>query len=48
MSTDIEIARAATLQPIGMIAEAAGIPDAALQPYGKHGGINRMAISDRS
>lgn len=36
MSTDIEIARAATLQPIGMIAEAAGIPDAALQPYGKH------------
>ena len=36
MSTDIEIARAATLQPIGAIAEAAGIPDAALHPYGKH------------
>lgn len=36
MSTDIEIARAATLQPIGAIAEVAGIPDAALQPYGKY------------
>ena len=36
MSTDIEIARAATLQPIGTIAEAAGIPDAALHPYGKY------------
>lgn len=36
MSTDIEIARAATLQPIGAIAEAAGIPDAALHPYGKY------------
>jgi formate--tetrahydrofolate ligase len=36
MSTDIEIARAATLQPIGAVAETAGIPDAALQPYGKY------------
>lgn len=36
MSTDIEIARAATLQPIVTIAEAAGIPDAALHPYGKY------------
>lgn len=36
MSTDIEIARAATLQLIGTIAEAAGIPDAALHPYGKY------------
>lgn len=36
MSTDIEIARAATLQPIGAVAEAVGIPDAALHPYGKY------------
>jgi len=36
MPTDIEIARAATLQPIGAIAEAAGISDAALHPYGKY------------
>lgn len=36
MSTDIEIARAATLQPIGAIAEEAGIPDEALHPYGKY------------
>ena len=35
MSTDLEIARAATLRPIGEIAERAGIPDAALIPYGK-------------
>ena len=36
MATDLEIARAATLQPIGAIAERAGIPDAALIPYGRH------------
>ncbi|WID98023.1 formate--tetrahydrofolate ligase [Bosea vestrisii] len=36
MSTDIEIARAATLKPIGTIADEAGIPDAALHPYGKY------------
>jgi formate--tetrahydrofolate ligase len=36
MSTDIEIARAATLKPIGIVAEDAGIPDAALHPYGKY------------
>lgn len=36
MPTDIEIARAATLQPIAAIAEKAGIPDGALNPYGKH------------
>lgn len=36
MSTDIEIARAATLKPIGTIAEEAGIPEAALHPYGKY------------
>ena len=33
--SDIEIARAATAQPIGEIARKAGIPDAALMPYGK-------------
>ncbi len=36
MSIDLEIARAATLQPIAAIASKAGIPDAALAPYGKH------------
>ena len=36
MSIDLEIARAATLQPIAAIAAKAGIPDAALEPYGKY------------
>jgi len=36
MPTDLEIARAATLRPIAAIAERAGIPDSALEPYGKH------------
>jgi formate--tetrahydrofolate ligase len=35
MSIDLEIARAATLAPIGRIAARAGIPDEALEPYGK-------------
>ncbi|WP_137124846.1 formate--tetrahydrofolate ligase [Roseomonas sp. HF4] len=35
MPTDLEIARAATLKPIREIAEKAGIPDDALEPYGK-------------
>lgn len=35
MPTDIEIARAATLQPIASIAETAGIPMEALHPYGR-------------
>ncbi|MCO6419486.1 formate--tetrahydrofolate ligase [Siccirubricoccus sp. KC 17139] len=35
MATDLEIARAATLLPIGEIAARAGIPDDALIPYGK-------------
>ncbi|MCA3630935.1 MAG: formate--tetrahydrofolate ligase [Methylobacterium sp.] len=36
MPSDIEIARAARLQPIGAIAEKLGIPDEALSPYGKY------------
>ncbi|SDR46816.1 Formate-tetrahydrofolate ligase [Rhizobiales bacterium GAS113] len=36
MPSDIEIARAATLQPISAIAAGAGIPEEALQPYGRH------------
>ncbi|HZH46490.1 MAG TPA: formate--tetrahydrofolate ligase, partial [Roseococcus sp.] len=32
----LEIARAATLRPIAEMAARAGIPDAALEPYGKH------------
>ena len=34
MLTDIEISRAATLQPIGVIAAHAGIPPEAVEPYG--------------
>jgi len=34
MPTDIEIARAATLEPIGRIAARLAIPDAAVSPYG--------------
>ncbi|WP_424812543.1 formate--tetrahydrofolate ligase [Roseococcus sp. YIM B11640] len=36
MSIDLEIARAATLKPIAQIAEKAGIPADALEPYGKY------------
>ena len=36
MASDIEIARAATLKPIAAIAERAGIPFDALEPYGKY------------
>ena len=36
MPTDIEIARKATLKPIAEVAEAAGIPNDALIPYGRH------------
>src|SRR3712207_3459819 len=36
MPTDIAIARAATLTPIAAIAEAVGIPEPALHPYGRH------------
>jgi formate--tetrahydrofolate ligase len=36
MSIDLEIARAATLRPIALIAEKAGIPADALEPYGKY------------
>jgi formate--tetrahydrofolate ligase len=36
MPTDLEIARAATLRPIAEIAARAGIPDAALEPFGKY------------
>jgi formate--tetrahydrofolate ligase len=35
MATDLEIARAATLAPIGDIAARAGIPDSALIPHGR-------------
>ena len=36
MPTDIEIARQATLKPIAEVASAAGVPDAALIPYGRY------------
>ncbi|MBY0333869.1 MAG: formate--tetrahydrofolate ligase [Acetobacteraceae bacterium] len=35
MASDLEIARAATLKPIGEIATRAGIPDAVLVPFGR-------------
>jgi formate--tetrahydrofolate ligase len=35
MATDIEIARQATMKPIGEIAARLGIPDDALEPYGR-------------
>ena len=35
MATDIEIARAATMKPIGEIAQQLGIPDESLEPYGR-------------
>ena len=38
MSTDLEIARAATLRPIADIAARAGIPADALEPYGRFKG----------
>ncbi len=34
--TDLEIARAATLLPIAAVAARAGIPESALEPYGRH------------
>ncbi|HLT00826.1 MAG TPA: formate--tetrahydrofolate ligase [Geminicoccaceae bacterium] len=34
--SDIDIARAATLLPIGEIAAKLGVPDRAVEPYGKH------------
>ena len=36
MSVDLTIARAATLKPIGAIADMVGIPREALDPYGRH------------
>ncbi|HQT85307.1 MAG: formate--tetrahydrofolate ligase [Acidiphilium sp. 37-64-53] len=38
MASDLDIARAATLRPIGDIAAAAGIPADALIPYGRYKG----------
>src|SRR5687767_367099 len=35
MATDIEIARQAKMKPIGEIAAGLGIPDEALEPYGR-------------
>src|SRR5215213_3481146 len=36
MATDLEIARAAVLRPIAEVAARAGVPESALEPYGKH------------
>ncbi len=36
MLSDIDISRAAAIQPIQKIAERAGVPAAAIEPYGRH------------
>ena len=36
MKSDLEIAREATLRPIGEIAAKLAIPDSAIEPYGRH------------
>src|SRR5215210_5322778 len=36
MATDLEVAREAILRPIAEIAARAGVPESALEPYGKH------------
>ena len=36
MATDLEIARAARLKPIGEIAAGLGVPEDAIHPYGRH------------
>jgi formate--tetrahydrofolate ligase len=48
MSIDLEIARAATLRPIAEIAARAGIPDGALEPYGKHKAKIGLDFADRA
>jgi formate--tetrahydrofolate ligase len=47
MSIDLEIARAAKLQPIAAIAARAGVPDEALEPYGKHKAKIALDFADR-
>ena len=45
MPTDIEIARAATLRPIGEIAAAAGIDESLLEYYGPYKAkVNYLAL----
>lgn len=46
MASDLDIARGATLRPIGAVAEAAGIPGDALIPYGRHKGKVDFAFID--
>ena len=47
MASDIEISRAAAIQPIHRIADRAGIPAAAIEPYGHHKAkIDLAALGD--
>jgi formate--tetrahydrofolate ligase len=46
MPSDIEISRAATLKPILQIAERAGIPAAAVEPYGHYKAKLDLALLD--
>lgn len=49
--TDLEIARRAEIRPIGEIAEKAGIPDLALEPYGRYKGkidVDRLPQKEES
>ena len=36
MDTDIAIARSVALRPIATVADDLGIPDAAIEPYGRY------------
>ena len=48
MLTDIQIARAASLDPIDTVARKAGIPEEALIPYGRYKAkIDRTALPAR-
>jgi formate--tetrahydrofolate ligase len=47
LPTDLAIARAAHLEPIGLVAERAGIPQKRLEPYGRHvAKIDLAAVQD--
>ena len=51
MLSDIEIAQRASLRPIAEIADRAGIPQAAIEPYGRHKAkidLAQLSLGDRT
>ena len=51
MLSDIEIAQRASLRPIAEIADLAGIPQAAIEPYGRHKAkidLAQLSLGDRT